>query len=55
MAVSPIITYGFGSYGSVYSLATYGFGSTAVYYVSPLFDVEFSLCITRSYNINLSK
>lgn len=54
MSVNSIITYGFGSYGSVNSIFVYGFSLSEVLYVSPLFDLEFSLDITRSYNTNLA-
>jgi len=53
MSASPIITYGFGTYGSVYLLNTYGFGG----YGTPAVDYLIILNINRgeSFILNVNR
>jgi len=58
MSASPIITYGFGIYGSVNLIATYGFTSLIVIITVPVVDYFVILNIKRSssfvLNVNTS-
>jgi len=51
--ISPIITYGFGSYGSVSLVPTYGFHiAVDTSLLPPVIDIEVNSSISRSHNLS---
>lgn len=54
MSSSPIITYGFGTYGSVNSVVTHGFTSFTIIITTPVVDYLVFLNINRSNTFTLN-
>lgn len=58
MSVSTIITYGFGSYGTVYYIPTLGFDiGSAVADTTPHVDIELNVNIARvkSFSVSIAR
>lgn len=53
MSVSTVVTYGFGTFGSVNLISTYGFGPFGVIVTIPVVDYYVSLNINSTIDFSL--